>query len=58
MILMAPCIIDFIRANALLGLVGGRGPWTLPGPQMAASEASAIWAQKSSHNILEIDNKL
>jgi hypothetical protein len=32
MILMAPCIIDFIGANALLGPVGGRGPWTLLGP--------------------------
>jgi hypothetical protein len=32
MILMAPCIIDFIGANALLGPVGGRGPghsWAL-----------------------------
>jgi hypothetical protein len=29
MILMAPCIIDFIGANALLGPEGGRGPWTL-----------------------------
>jgi hypothetical protein len=29
MILMAPCIINFIGANALLGPVGGRGPWTL-----------------------------
>jgi hypothetical protein len=30
MILMAPCIIDFIGANALLGPVGGGGPrpWT------------------------------
>ncbi len=26
---MAPCIIDFIGANALIGPVGGRGPWTL-----------------------------
>ncbi len=32
MILMAMCIIDFIGANALLGPVGGRGPWTLLGP--------------------------
>jgi hypothetical protein len=31
MMLMAPCIIDFIGANALLGPVGGRGPWTLLG---------------------------
>jgi hypothetical protein len=29
---MAPCIIDFIGAIALLGPVGGRGPWTLLGP--------------------------
>ncbi len=32
MILMAPCIIDFIGANALLGPVKGREPWTLLGP--------------------------
>ncbi len=32
MILMALCIIDFIGANGLLGAVGGRGPWTLLGP--------------------------
>jgi hypothetical protein len=32
MILMALCIIDFIGAYALLGPVGGRGPWTLLGP--------------------------
>ncbi len=32
MILMALCIIDFIEAYALLGPVGGRGPWTLLGP--------------------------
>ncbi len=31
-ILMAPCIIDFLGANGLLGPVGGRGPWTLLGP--------------------------
>ncbi len=45
MILMAPCIINFIGANALLGPVGGRGPWTLLGPEMALSQASAIRAQ-------------
>ena len=28
---MALCIIDFIGANAFLGPVGGRGPWTLLG---------------------------
>ncbi len=34
MILMAPCIIDFIGANALLGPVGGGGEGALdtPGP--------------------------
>jgi hypothetical protein len=33
MILMAPCIIDFIGANALLGPVVGRGPGQdTPGP--------------------------
>jgi hypothetical protein len=31
MILMVPCIIDFIGANGLCGPVGGRGPWTLLG---------------------------
>jgi serine/threonine protein kinase len=31
-VLIAPCIIGFIGANALLGPVGGRGPWTLLGP--------------------------
>jgi hypothetical protein len=39
---MAPCIIDFIGANGICGPVGGRGPWTLLGPSMATSEASAI----------------
>ncbi len=29
MILMCPCIIDFIGGNGLQGWVGGRGPWTL-----------------------------
>ncbi len=36
MILMAPCIIDFIWANALLGPVGGGGPghsWALKWPR-------------------------
>ncbi len=32
MILMGPCIIDFIGGNGLRGQVGGRGPWTLLGP--------------------------
>ncbi len=32
LILMALCITDFIGANALLGPVRGRGPWTLLGP--------------------------
>jgi hypothetical protein len=32
MILMCPCIIDFIGGNGLQGWVGGRGPWTLLGP--------------------------
>jgi hypothetical protein len=30
--LCALCIIDFIGGNGLLGQVGGRGPWTLLGP--------------------------
>jgi hypothetical protein len=32
MILMAPFIIDFIGANALLGPVGGEGALDTPGP--------------------------
>jgi hypothetical protein len=32
MILMAPRIIDFIGANALLGPVGGKGALDTPGP--------------------------
>jgi hypothetical protein len=32
MILMCPCIIDFIGGNGLRGQAGGRGPWTLLGP--------------------------
>jgi hypothetical protein len=32
MILMCPCIIDFIGRNGLRGQVGDRGPWTLLGP--------------------------
>jgi hypothetical protein len=34
---MALCIIDFIGANGLLGPVGGRGPWTLLGPNGTCS---------------------
>jgi hypothetical protein len=30
-ILMCPCIKDFIGGNGLQGWVGGRGPWTLLG---------------------------
>ncbi len=29
LILMCPCLIDFIGGNGLRGWVGGRGPWTL-----------------------------
>jgi hypothetical protein len=32
MILRAPCIIDFIGANGLLGSVGGEGALDTPGP--------------------------
>ncbi len=32
MILMAPCIIDFIGANGLRGPVGGKGALDTPGP--------------------------
>jgi hypothetical protein len=32
MILRAPCIIDFIGANGLLGAVGGEGALDTPGP--------------------------
>jgi hypothetical protein len=45
---MGPCIIDFIGANGLCGPVGGRGPWTLLGSEMATSEASAIWVNPGS----------
>jgi hypothetical protein len=38
MILLAPCIIDFIGPNGLRGPVGGRGPWTLLGPEMARAK--------------------
>ncbi len=45
MILLAPCIIDFIGPNGLRGPVGGRGPWTLLGPEMARAKRVpfALW---------------
>jgi hypothetical protein len=41
MILMAPCIIDFIRANGLRGPVGGEGALDTPGP-LNGNERSRI----------------
>jgi hypothetical protein len=38
MILMAPCIIDFIGENGLHGPVGGEGALDTPGPLNGTSE--------------------
>jgi hypothetical protein len=47
MILMCPCIIDFIGGNGLQGQVGGERALDTPGPLNGTSEVSAIWAQES-----------
>jgi hypothetical protein len=48
MILMAPCIIDCIGANALLGPVGGGGPghsWPLIGIERRIRPYEIYYAQ-------------
>jgi hypothetical protein len=49
---MARDVMILMRANPLKGLLEKKIGWTLKietfmGPEMATSEASAIWAQKS-----------
>jgi hypothetical protein len=55
MIVMAPCIIDFIGANALLGPVGGEGALDTPGPLNGIERRNAFAPMKSiMHGAIKI----
>ncbi len=58
MILLAPCIIDFIGANGLRGSVGGRGPghsWALKWHERTRNLAHATKLITTTFLLLKTD---